>query len=279
MDVAAIIAAQSHFGWIVKKVDEGANGRVEFATRETVTPPRLILTVVSGSDTTRPVVPDGLGALPATPATFVSPPGDSASRFYRDVVGIRFDDSTSGASVQRILAKYNATIIGGLTRLGEYVTRVPDPGPSYADLSALIVRIRGEPGVRYAAPIDFRIGVEIHSRYPDDGSGAVRHDWLLQPGGTGTWSRLAVNAALAWGCETGAYGSERPKVGVVDWTFDATHPDLVANVDAVYAPRVNAIGDSALVVVLDRQHGTAVAGINSCWWRSVPTIRRRRVST
>jgi hypothetical protein len=44
-DVADMVAGGDAFGWIVKKTDEGQSGRILFASRESVSPPRLILEV------------------------------------------------------------------------------------------------------------------------------------------------------------------------------------------------------------------------------------------
>ena len=67
-------------------------------------------------------------------------PGDTAVVYYRTVIGVLFDDSTSGVTVRRVLQKYRATIIGGLRNPPAYIVRVPDPGPTY---EAVIYSSRG----------------------------------------------------------------------------------------------------------------------------------------
>jgi hypothetical protein len=42
-DVRAFLDGSPNHGWLVRKVNEGAPGRVEFASRETATPPRLVV--------------------------------------------------------------------------------------------------------------------------------------------------------------------------------------------------------------------------------------------
>jgi len=44
-DVQAMLGAGSHPGWILKKTEEGPSGRVEFGSRESATPPRLVLEI------------------------------------------------------------------------------------------------------------------------------------------------------------------------------------------------------------------------------------------
>lgn len=43
-DIQEFINGADNFGWVVKKTDEGANGRVEFGSRETSNPPTLVIT-------------------------------------------------------------------------------------------------------------------------------------------------------------------------------------------------------------------------------------------
>ncbi len=44
-DIQAMLGAGSHPGWILKKSEEGSIGRVEFGSRESATPPRLVLEI------------------------------------------------------------------------------------------------------------------------------------------------------------------------------------------------------------------------------------------
>jgi N-acetylneuraminic acid mutarotase len=50
-DVAGIVTGGgAQYGWILKKTNERANGRVEFGSRESASGPRLVLTVHTGAD-------------------------------------------------------------------------------------------------------------------------------------------------------------------------------------------------------------------------------------
>jgi hypothetical protein len=105
-------------------------------------------------DISRPPVPHGPLKSPADSSMIVRRPGgNSANIYYRNILELAFDDSTSGWTVQSILARYDAVIIGGgsfpgLTQ-GAYVIRVPDPGPSFEALQSLLARLGGERGVHF----------------------------------------------------------------------------------------------------------------------------------
>jgi hypothetical protein len=260
-DVAAVLAgSQTHYGWVLKKAAEDSAGQVRFASRESGTPPRLVLAVAQ--DTSRPALPATTYFYPSDTAFSVTPSDSPESRFYRTVVGLLFDDSASGVTVRSVLQRYSATIIGAWSNLGAYVIRVPDPGPSMADLDSLISRLTAELGVNFAFSLAIRdAGIKRLSRFPSDGPGRARSAWFDGSDATLAWR--AIRAPLAWGCETGKYGSSPPTLGMLDETFDSTQPELSVFVKQVVRP------DSAYPVRLDgtldndtsRSHGTAVAGI------------------
>jgi subtilisin family serine protease len=236
---------------------------VEFGSRESDSPPRLVLTLVQQQDTARPPMP-GSFAHPSDTTLWAAPPAttpsDTLVRYYRTVIGIRFDDSTSGVTVRRVLQKYGATIIGGLPRAGEYVVRVPDPGPTFEALANLIGAISNEPGVDYAAGVTFRDAGKAYGRYPNDGKGGQRGDWLgAATDATGAWRQ--IRAPLAWGCETGAYDQGRAKVGVIDFLFDTSRDFDGTSVTLTQPGATDDVAaDPYLRDPLHRSHGTAVAG-------------------
>jgi hypothetical protein len=80
-------------------------------------------------------------------------PEDPIVRYHRHLVGVVFDDSTSGITVNRLLQRYQATVVGGLPRYrtsGAYILQLPDTVTTYAGLRSLIVKISGESGVDFA---------------------------------------------------------------------------------------------------------------------------------
>lgn len=114
------------------------------------------LTAVQG-DSSRPPVPP-LPNLPADSTFTVEKPGTPRSEllYYRNIVGIIFDDTASGATVRRTLARHRATITGGSPSVAEYLVRIPDPGPSFASLDSVVTRIYSEPGVALARKVYYR---------------------------------------------------------------------------------------------------------------------------
>ncbi|MGH9258724.1 MAG: DNRLRE domain-containing protein, partial [Acidimicrobiales bacterium] len=157
-------------GWILKKTDEGASGQVEFGSRESGSPPRLVVTLAS-ADTGRPPVPTALN-LPSDSTVTVRRPGDSVSLYFRNIVGIVFDDTTRGATIRAVLERFGGVIIGGSPstgRSGAYIVQVPDPGPTFGALDSLLTRIALEPGVRYGTRVTYRGLIFIDGRFPTDG--------------------------------------------------------------------------------------------------------------
>jgi hypothetical protein len=261
-DVQAWLAGQPNDGWILKKTVEGDPGKVDFGSRESGAGPRLVVSVVAG-DTARPPIPAAYN-LPGEGSPAIVEPSDTSIVYYRTVVLIRFDDSASGATVRGVLAGAGATIIGGARGFGAYIVRVPDPGATVQALDSLLHRLEAQPGVEIAAPLTLRPGAPvIHARYPTDGVGATRQSWFDAVQGSGTWSREAIRAPLAWGCETGNYGGSRMRLGVADYVFDASQPDLRSNVAAVrpVAPGIIVVHSDSLDVPRYFVHGTAVAGV------------------
>jgi len=216
-------------------------------------------------DTTRPPMPTtGLHNVPLDSSIIASPPGDTVTKYYRNVFGVRFADSTSGATIRQFLALMNGEIIGAALNIGEYVIRFPDPGPEYSAVDSLQYRIESMPGVEYAVPLAFRSGSRAYGRYPIDGVGAQRTDWISHNPTDFTRPRLQVRAPLAWGCETGAYKGARPAVGVVDYQMDKTLADFAALMAAPFEPTLPAEDMGVSSPLQDPSvatHGTGVAAI------------------
>ncbi|HXL33970.1 MAG TPA: hypothetical protein VN953_03560 [Gemmatimonadales bacterium] len=120
-------------------------------------------------DTTRPPVP-ALPNLPADSTFTVEAPGYARAEllYFRNIVGIIFHDTTSGASIRRLLARYSGRIIGGAPGDKEFIVRIPDPGRSFAALEAMVRQLNSERGVRLARKVYYRWPV-YH-----DGRGASR---------------------------------------------------------------------------------------------------------
>ena len=259
-DVAGIpTGGGARFGWLVKKVNEKLSGTVDFGSRENSRPPRLVLTL-EPVDTTRPPVPP-LPNLPGDTLTTVERPGIPRDEvlYYRNIVGVIFDDTTSGRTIRSMMARYNATVLGGAPGDVEYFFQIPDPGTAFADVDGTVARLDAEQGVRLARMVYRRWVPIVDGRYPNDGQGSQRADWANPT--TATRPLVRIRAPLAWGCETGAYTTARIPVAVLDFTFDQQHRDLVAT-HAVPDLAPLGLGPSKYFTMpAIRNHGTAVAGI------------------
>ncbi len=222
-----------------------------------------------------PPVPTSMN-LPSDSTFTLLYSGANGSRYYRRIVGVVFDDTTSGAKILQVLQQFGATITGGLPNEaahGAYVITIPDPGSTSGDLDSIRNAIAGAGGVRYVFPIPYRGIFDARARFPTDGQGSLRADWFTTPSGQLSGWR-AVRAPLAWGCETGLYGSSPVRIGIVDFNFDAGHPDLVGSATVVLPRPADSTSTSsaltdpspdpasgATVGAVYRTHGTAVAGI------------------
>lgn len=98
-----------------------------------------------------PVIPEGMSIVPDS--TIVISPPNSQEVFYRTLVTVAFDDTTSAPSVRRILAHYG-TVVGGDETAGPrgtYLLQVPDRGADWSRVSAMLDSLRTEGGVATAS--------------------------------------------------------------------------------------------------------------------------------
>ena len=163
---------------------------------------------VASVDTARPPIPLST-VFPYDSTLIVSPPGDTATHFFRNIFAVKFDDSTSGTTVQAFFQTFGATIIAGGPAAREYYVRTGDPGPTWQAFDQLHAAMHTSVGVRYAASVSFRgpIGVDA-SRAPGLAGEAVVParppdsipSWLLADssiGGDGYAKRLVEVLFLA----------------------------------------------------------------------------------
>ena len=142
---------------------------------------------------------------------------------------VLFRADAPGAAVREVLNRYDARIVGGM-RDGAYIIEVPDPGASYALYQAFLDSLKAEPTVDLAMPYESRPVITSDGRYPTDGAGFARADWIA--GSSATWTLRAIRAPLAWGCETGTYGaSSTVTVAALEVMMPpSTHTDLTPSV-------------------------------------------------
>ena len=221
----------------------------------------LINAYTAVQDTTRPPLP-GQPNLPQDSTFTVEAPDLPRSEilYYRNIVGIIFDDTTSGATVRALLARYGGSILGGGPGVSEYIVQIPDPGSTFAAVDGKVTQLNSESGVALARKVYYRTPVYLDGRYPNDGPGSQRGDWAAPT--NATRALLQIRAPLGWGCETGAYTAARLGVGVIDFMFDSLHPDLVSVPWLPPAPATPRPPHPLLASDPGyRGHGTAVVGI------------------
>jgi hypothetical protein len=129
-------------------------------------------------DTSRPPVPSQT-AFPGDSTFTVGSPDYPRSQllYYRNVISIAFDDTTSGTTVRRILQQYQATIIGGVSGPAadpEYIVAIPDPGPSLVAVDSVVAKLGAEQGVKRVTKTNYRTPIRIRGASPRGtlGSGA-----------------------------------------------------------------------------------------------------------
>jgi len=215
------------------------------------------------ADTTRPAVP--AFGFPHDTA-YLSTMASDSSIYYRRLVSVSFYPSASGSTINEFLKKYSAVIVGGRPSVDAYVVQVPDPGPSLDSLTALRSRMSTEPGVQFVILLTAHGPPPVvDARFPIDGSGFNRAGWGAEAGTDPLWALKSIRAPLAWGCETGTYGSVPVTVGVVEWGFRALHDtdDLPVGPEPNrrFASRTN--GEPAAPGEAQKLawHGTAVTGV------------------
>jgi hypothetical protein len=255
-DVQAFLDDTSNFGWVIKPKNDAAAGDVRLRSREaTSNQPVLVLTVQTGW----PILEGGALPVLDTSMTVALPSGNL---LYRTDLTLRFEDGVTDAAKTELLTRYQMTVVG-VTPLGKFFVRIPDPGASVAALDSIVQSLIAEAVISVAATLNRTpLPPERDSRFPTDGFTQARADWLNAS--NGTWAMRAIRAPLAWGCEMGLYGGFVPRVGILEWKHDFTHPEFSKSSpvpweppDALlpYSPLAPALVDSLL------QHGTSVAGV------------------
>ena len=81
------------------------------------------------------------------------------SLFYVDRFAVVFDDTTSGQDIRKVLAKFHATIVGGIPDLpprGAYVVRIAPAERTFAGVEAVARKLKTESGVSLAMRMAYR---------------------------------------------------------------------------------------------------------------------------
>ncbi len=267
-DVATLLASEVGFGWIVRKTNEGASGRVEFHSRETAHGARLEL--VLGSE-----VPDTSG-FPATPPNSIPADVfstlDPAYHIPPDLIEIAFLPGLTPAEKDAVLATVGGGVVLGGTPTnpsfadGFYLVRFDSINGGAAVLDAREA-LAAHPSVITALPL---LRSEAAWRQPNDGVG----DWSMwSPDrsaiGGENWALQQIGLPLAWACETGDPGVP---VGLLDSDFPL-NSELFGNVTPVgpfgppQTPPVPPLHGNFVASILAAEGGNG-AGMTGVMWNA-----------
>src|SRR5258708_5066709 len=143
---------------------------IALACASTRTLPSPHLTATQG-DTSWPALPPP-PALPSDSTFTVESPTYARSQllYYRNIVGVTFNRSASGVTIRNLLARYQASVIGGVAGAAgsEYILQVPDPGTTLQALDSLLARLEREPAVDHASSVYYRTPGAIYSEHQGD---------------------------------------------------------------------------------------------------------------
>lgn len=256
-DVQAFLTGTANHGWLIKKSLEYLNGSIELGSRDTAVSvrPRLVLSLVP-QDTSRPAIPASF-VLPSDTTHTMLFAGDPVTRWFRNILFVRFKPSASGQTVRAVLARHGAVIIGGSRLIETYFVRVPDPGSTLAQVDSMLASWYAETSVENVGQVMHTSRSQPEGRFPNDGPSATRSSWFGP--NTVTAGFLAVRAPLAWGCETGLYAANTLRIGVIDKYFDTTVTDLRNRVHVVVQP--DTLAQESLKAYTAGGHGTGIASI------------------
>jgi len=207
----------------------------------------------------RPAIPSDTW-YPDDSAYVVSDPSNPEIQVYRRLAAVAFVSSATDAEVAAFFARFGATVVGGLAASETYYVQFADPGPSWEALDSLMTLMESQPGVEVVSEIARWLPTgSVDARYPTDGLGFARPDWVTGDSNGATWAMRAIRSPLAWGCETGVYGSAKPKVAVLEQGY-WPNPDVqVAASVLARGQSINSFLPQDTVDLFD-WHATAVAG-------------------
>jgi len=212
-------------------------------------------------------------------------PGDTL-RVFRTDVSLTFRQNVTDADKRAFFASHSMTHIQ-VTPTGRFFVRVPDRGLSADSILQTIASLRNEPEVARAGwVLRSEPRVELSYRFPIDGPGLGRADWVpTAPTSLNTWAMRAVRAPLAWGCETGDYDNTPVRLGILEYKHQSMHPEFLRSSPQLWEPpdgpgliafaspqpqsvvqtrETHAIATSGLLAA-EGNNNSGVAGLN---WRS-----------
>ena len=167
-------------------------------------------------------------------------------------ISLGFKPGTTQAQMQAAVDSVRGKVIGGFPPIERYILQVPADNTG-ALVQAAATKLQSFPQVSFAEQKQTG-GVVPHYRRPDDGGAWAKASWFASRDSArlAVWALEAINAPMAWGCDT---GSASVKVAVVDRGFYSVS-DL--KVDPNSQNELNIDPDT---IVQGLAHGTRVASL------------------
>jgi hypothetical protein len=207
-----------------------------------------------------------------TTRTVVLPGGDYV--YYRTDVYLRFRNGVTDSQKAAAMTNAGATILGA-TKAGNYFVRFPDPGSTPVAFEAMLTAISQISVVSSVVPIRRSAPSLInYTRYPSDGAGQSRSDYL-NPSSL-TWAARAVRLPAAWGCETGQYGGVQVPVALLEYRHDNLHPEFQGSAAPTRLRQVGAGGATHWPTASCRQDSIMLLGRLEFSPVSETTVRESR---
>ena len=186
--------------------------------------------------------------------------------FRRTIVNVRFIPTASGMQRRTFQSQFGAQLIAVYPTFFRF--RVPDVGASYAAFGALLTSLASHPAVQSATPLHSLDRVFNNgARYPNDGNGRRRQDYLSR--NVSVWPASALRLPQAWGCETGLYGGQIPRIAIYEQNFPFAAATDVARSLLSPVVRITKWRDTMTTPPSDsnkvafQNHGHSVAGMVS----------------
>ena len=167
---------------------------------------------------------------------------------FGDIIRIRFKESESEASINRIISDVGGNSIRHLPGMPEY-REVQIDNPKVEDIHHIAAQYAGDFRVRYAFPDRIYWTPDALGTAPDDPKYEDDTQWYLEQ----------IDAAKAWDLST---GSSSVKIAIFDTGIDQDHEDLEDNLVGS-SDRYDAVDDDNSPDDNGEAHGTRVSGVAS----------------
>jgi hypothetical protein len=114
--------------------------------------------IITTNNSIRYYIKAGDVAWPSAPLLTTSP-ADKRYTYFRNVLGVDFDDTVSIDSVRAFVSAFRAAPLGQIG--GLCVFQFPDPGEGWEALKSFEARVMAYPRVRLAGAMDYGAPLEV----------------------------------------------------------------------------------------------------------------------